>query len=78
MGRGDATTLLLSVSGMVCSACVVAAEEALTRQEGVVEAKVNLLAARAEVRHMACAFWLGLCGWDRTWLALPSCLNGGV
>ncbi|GAB4822580.1 hypothetical protein N2152v2_009626 [Parachlorella kessleri] len=51
LGRGDSATLLLSVSGMVCSSCVAAVEELLQAQQGVREAAVNLLAARAEVRY---------------------------
>lgn len=53
LGCGDAATLTLSVSGMVCSSCVGAVEEALTRHQGVIEARVNLLAGRAEVRLLA-------------------------
>jgi Cu+-exporting ATPase len=43
----------LSLAGMTCGSCVATIEAALKACEGVVEAQVSLLAARAVVKHVA-------------------------
>lgn len=57
LGSGEAATLLLSVSGMVCASCSSAVEAALRGTQGVLEASVSLLTSKAEVR-LLCCFWL--------------------
>jgi Cu+-exporting ATPase len=48
--RADVTTARLSITGMHCGSCSALIEETLTEQPGVVEASVDLDAARAVVR----------------------------
>ncbi|KAI7843072.1 hypothetical protein COHA_003243 [Chlorella ohadii] len=51
LGSGEAATLLLSVSGMVCASCSSAVGAALRGTQGVLEASVSLLTSKAEVRY---------------------------
>ena len=60
LGSGEAATLLLSVSGMVCASCSSAVEAALRGTQGVLEASVSLLTSKAEVRRVAVV--LEVCG----------------
>ncbi|MFN2426460.1 MAG: heavy metal translocating P-type ATPase [Candidatus Binatia bacterium] len=48
-GDGDARSVTLSIEGMRCAACVWLLERHLRAQPGVLEARVNLGAGRAEV-----------------------------
>lgn len=50
LGRVESNVVTLRVSGMTCSSCSSAVEQALKQQPGVSEASVNLLAGTAEVR----------------------------
>lgn len=48
-GDGEYLTVILSVAGMTCSSCVSIVESLLRGVDGVISAKVNLLAGRASV-----------------------------
>jgi len=51
LGRGDIGVLALEISGMTCSTCSTAVESALTAVDGVIEASVNALTGRADVKY---------------------------
>jgi Cu+-exporting ATPase len=51
LGRGDTGVLALEISGMTCSTCSTAVESALTAVDGVIEASVNAITGRADVKY---------------------------
>ena len=55
LGRGDATSMLLTVCCMTDASCAAAVEAVLSGEPGVLDASANMASGKAEVRGCACA-----------------------